>query len=325
MSTIVATFGRLKKPWQWASLGLGFLFVWGIVAFPSRHITTSAISDSSPASPIAGYVGEPRAFAPEAPPMQVSAALKATTAGRVEPDATFGRKIVRTDALQMIVQNPAETADKLTVIAEKMGGYLVSAEGGSNAQTGEVTIRVPAGRFDEVRTEIRQLGLRLESEKISSQDVTLQYTDQEAGLRNLRAEEAQYISILKQANTVKDMVAVTQQLSEVRGEIERQQAELNALSQQVETVALTVSLRRAALEQSFWPNWHLGDQARVALRDGLESVISYAMAMLALVFYLPATLLWSGTVLLAIVAGWKIISWIGRRWFSAPQAAPSQG
>ena len=46
-------------------------------------------------------------------------------------------------------------------------------------------------------------------------------------------------TILKQANSVKDMLAVTEHLSEVRGQIEQQQAEFNALSRQIETVALT--------------------------------------------------------------------------------------
>ena len=77
---------------------------------------------------------------------------------------------------------------------------------------------------------IRKLGLRVENEKIAAEDVTRQYVDQDASIRNLRAEEAQYLTILKRATTVKDMLAVTENLSEVRGQIEQQQAEFNALS-----------------------------------------------------------------------------------------------
>ena len=67
----------------------------------------------------------------------------------------------------------------------------MSAEGGGqNATAGTLTIRVPAARFEEARAEIRKLGLRVESEKIDAQDVSRQYVDQDANLRNLRAEEA---------------------------------------------------------------------------------------------------------------------------------------
>jgi Domain of unknown function (DUF4349) len=153
------------------------------------------------------------------------------------------------------------------------------------------------------------------NERIDAQDVTRQYVDQDANLRNLRAEEAQYLMILKQANTVKDMLAVSEKLSEVRGQIEQQQSEFNALSQQIETVAITISLRTEAEAQVFGLNWRPLYQLKLALRDGLESVANYATAMTTILFYLPAVLLWLGTILMGIVGGWRIVLWMGRRWF----------
>jgi cell division protein FtsL len=202
-----------------------------------------------------------------------------------------------------------------------MGGYLVSSDGGGdNATAGMVTIRVPAARFEEARAEIRKLGVRVESEKTDAQDATRQYVDQDANLRNLHAEEAQYLAILKQANTVKDLLAVSEKLSEVRGQIERQQAEFNALSQQIETVALTISLRTEAEAQTFGLNWRPGYQLKVALRDGLESLATYATAMMTILFYLPATLLWVGTILIGTLIGWRSVRWVGRRWFGWKEA-----
>ena len=114
---------------------------------------------------------------------------------------------------------------------------------------------------------------------------------------------------------VKDMLAVTQRLSEVRGQIEQQQAEFNALSRQVETVSLAISLRTEAEAQTFGLNWRPGYQLKVAMRDGLESLGNYATAMATILFYLPATLLWVGTILAGSVIGWRTVRWVGRRWF----------
>jgi len=179
---------------------------------------------------------------------------------------------------------------------------------------------VPAARFEEARAEIRKLGLRVESEKIDAQDVSRQYVDQDANLRNLRAEESGYLAILKQAHTVKDMLAVSERLSEVRGQIERQQAEFNALSRQIETVALTISLRTEAEAQVFGLNWRPGYQLKLALRDGLESLATYATAMTTILFYLPATLLWVGTIVIGTITGWRMVRWVGRRWFGWTEA-----
>jgi hypothetical protein len=75
--------------------------------------------------------------------------------------------------------------------------------------------------------------------------------DQAAKLRNLHAQETQYLGILKQAKTVKDTLEVSEQLNEVRSDTEQQQAEFDALSKQVETIALTISLHAEAEAQVF--------------------------------------------------------------------------
>ncbi len=214
------------------------------------------------------------------------------------------------------MQHPAETAEKINALVESMGGYLVTADdGGPNAMSGTLTIRVPAAKFEEARAQIRKLGLRVENEKVDAQDVTRQYVDQDASIRNLRAEEAQYLTILKQATTVKDMMAVSEKLSEVRGQIEQQEAEFNALSRQIETVAIAISLRTESQAQVFGLNWRPSYQLKLALHDGLESVANYATAMTTILFYLPAVLLWVGTILVAAFGSWRIARWVGRRWF----------
>jgi len=226
--------------------------------------------------------------------------------------------------MEIVVQHPADVAERITALAEGMGGYLVSAEGGGqNATAGVLTIRVPATRFEEVRAEIRKLGLHVESEKVDAQDVTRQYVDQDANIRNLRAEEAGYLFILKQAHTLKDMLAVSEQLSQVRGQIEQQQAEFNALSRQIETVALTISLRTEVEPQAFGLNWRPAYEIKLALRGGLESLAAYATAMTTILFYLPAVLLWVGTILTGTAIGWRTLRWVGRRWFGWSVSAPA--
>ena len=178
-----------------------------------------------------------------------------------------------------------------------------------------LTIRVPAGKFEQVRTEIRKLGLRVESEKLEAQDVTKQYVDQAARIRNLRAQETQYLGILRLAKTVKDTVDVSEKLDEVRGEIEQQQAEFDALSKQVETVAITISLRAEAEAQVFGLRWRPLYQLKLAARQGLDSIAGYASAMASFLFYLPTVLLWLATILIGAAIGWRVLRWAGKALF----------
>lgn len=241
----------------------------------------------------------------------LSAAPTSSTASK---ESDTDRRMVRTSSIEMIVQKPAEAAERIRALADSLGGFLVSSQiiGGQDASNGSLTIRVPAARFEEARTAIRNLGLRVESERVEAQDVTRQYVDQSAGLRNLRAEEEQYLSILKQARTVKDTLDVSEKLSVVRGHIEQQQAEFEALSKQIETVSMTISLRAETEARVFGLNWRPLYQIKMAFRDGLEGLASYAATMTEFVFFLPTVMLWLATILAGAALGWRILRWLGR-------------
>jgi Domain of unknown function (DUF4349) len=232
-------------------------------------------------------------------------------------DNDESRKLVRTGAMDLIVSNPTEAAEKIRRLAENSGGFLVSSRvGGEQEAAGaEVVVRVPTARFEEVRGEIRKLGLRVESDRLEAQDVTRDYVDREARLRNLRAQERQYLTILKHAATVKDTLEVTDKLDGVRSEIDQQQAEFEALSKQVENVALTVTLSSEADTQVFGLRWRPLYRLKLSAREGLDGLADYTATMTSFVFYLPTILLWLGTILAGAAITWRILRWSGRALF----------
>jgi len=227
------------------------------------------------------------------------------------------RKLVRTAALDLIVKSPAQSSEKIAQLVQAAGGFVVTSQinGGADALSASLRVRVPAAKFEEVRAEIRKLGLRVDGEGVEAQDVTKQYVDQEARLRNLRAQEEQYLGILRKAATVKDTLEVSDKLNEVRGAIEERQAEFEALSKQVETVAINITLRAEADAQVFGLNWRPLYQLKMAAREGLDGLGDYAASMTVFVFYLPTVLLWLFTILAGAAIGWRILRWAGRAFF----------
>jgi Domain of unknown function (DUF4349) len=227
------------------------------------------------------------------------------------------RKMIRTSSMDLIVKSPRETSEKIRILAEQSGGFLTTSEtyGGESASSASLTIRIPVGKFEQIRALIGNLG-RVQSEKLEAQDVTKQYVDQAARLRNFRARETQYLGILKQAKTVKDTLEVSDKLNEVRGEIEQQQAEFDALSKQVETVALTISLRAEEDAQVFGLHWRPLYQLKLAARDGIDGIGDYAAAMAAFIFYIPAILLWVATVVIGAAVAWRVLRWVWRALFA---------
>jgi len=273
---------------------------------PYERVLDAADRQVSRVAMIAGGSGD-------APPQ--SAAMRSYLPAS-QPSADADRKLVRNSSMEVVTKDPADTAERIRQVAERLGGFLVkSVTNGQDAQGAFLAVCVPANRFEEARAEIRKLGLRVDSERVEAQDVTRQYVDLDARLRNLRGEEAQYLSIMKGAHTVKDALEVSEKLSNVRGQIEQQQAEFEALSKQVETVAISVSLRTEAAAQVFGLHWRPLYQLKIALRDGLDSLGNYTVAMAGFIFLLPTILLWLMTILVGAAFGWRVLRWVGRVFF----------
>jgi Domain of unknown function (DUF4349) len=214
------------------------------------------------------------------------------------------------------------TAEKIIQIAEGAKAFLVTSNfsGGADATSASLSIRVPSEKFDEARAQIRKLRRRKRKHRCSNaQDATKQYIDQETRLRNLRAREQQYLGILRRAASVKDTLELSDKLNEVRGAIEERQAEFEALSKQVETVAINITLRAEADVQVFGLNWRPLYQLKIAVREGLDGFGEYATSMTTLVFYPPTILLWLFTVLAGAAAGWRILKWAARILFFSPK------
>jgi uncharacterized protein DUF4349 len=322
--SIAVSLSKRTSAWWIAMAGVAALIM--VAGLPnlmrSRIATNQAHEYAMPAPVVGGYEARSRSAALAS----VSTALLEPAADKSLADSPMDRKMVRTGSVDLVVKRPAEAAEKIRALAEGMGGFLVSSElsGGQVGGSGSLTVRVPASRFEEARAEIRKLGLRVESEKVEAQDVTRQYVDEDANLRNLRAEEIQYLAILKQAHTVKDTLEVSEKLSEVRGQIEQQKAEFDALSKQIETAAITVSLRAEAEAQVFGLHWRPLYQMKLELRDGLDAVAGYAGAMTAILFYLPAVLLWMVTIVVGAAVGWKVLRWAARVFFAWPKQSAAQ-
>jgi hypothetical protein len=237
------------------------------------------------------------------------------------------RKIVRTGSMELTVSSPADAVEKIRAYTEGLGGYVESAQVNSsqNAPSASITIRVPAARFEDAKSQLRGLASRIDNERTDAQDVTKEYVDLDARIHNLRAEEAQYLVIMKSATKVQDMLDVSEHLSQVRGEIEQAQAEFQTLSKQIEMVAISISLRVPPPPESFVLNWQPMRRIRMAWHDTLEGLADYGLNMVATILYLPVLLLWVGTIILGIILAWRTAQWVGRRFLAWPKTeTPSQ-
>lgn len=191
------------------------------------------------------------------PPMYSNGEKTITTGSSTIPNDTaqsyspdIQRMIVRTGSMTLVVSDIATTLDRIAKLAEDSKGYVVSSNKwkDNGRLVGTITIRVPAGTYDNTMSALRGMADEVTSENTSAQDVTEEYTDLSAKLKNLVATETQLLEIMKKAEKIEDILAVQKQLTSTRDEIERTKGRMQYLEQTSETSLITVQLTQSKLE-----------------------------------------------------------------------------
>jgi len=233
-------------------------------------------------------------------------------------------RMMRKASLNLIVSEPFAVGEKIRALAFRLGGNVESVrsedEGPGAVQT-SVVVRVPVDRLDEARREVRALGERVKNEQDDARDVSAQHVDLESQLRNYRAEEAQYLDIMRRSGTIKDTLAVSERLADVRGRIERTQGQLDLLTHQTEMALLEVCLRTEIMAQVVDVRWHPAAEVKSAFWSAADDLSAYANFVIAVFFRLPVFALWTVTLLTSFFGVWRLLRWTWRKLVPSPSPA----
>lgn len=258
---------------------------------------------------------------PEAAASDQAAPPGGTAAGAIER-----RTIIRTASLDLTVENVTRTFEDIGRIATSAGGFVASSSlgkqriGDDEYQVGSITIRVPDRQYEDVMARLRGLAVEVLNEQSESSDVTEEFTDLQARLRNLEATERQYLSFLERARDLDDILVITDRINQVRAEIEQVQGRINLLQNLSELATITVHLTPAAADAR--PRVAEPDgvtnpltAAREAWERSLETLAVIASGALAVVVYSWWIAPPLGAAALALRAWW-------RRAHATPRPAP---
>lgn len=184
------------------------------------------------------------AVAPESGASGGAVAPAETGSGSPQPIAdVLGRQVIRNGSVELTVESVGDAFDATRGVVEQAGGYLSSStfSGEGESERARMTVRVPAEKFDQVIADLRNLAIEVNSVSTSSQDVTEEFSDLEASLRNLQAVEEQYLTLLSETSNIGEILEVQDRLNGVRYELERVQGRLNLLENQTSLATLEIA------------------------------------------------------------------------------------
>lgn len=148
--------------------------------------------------------------------------------------------------LQIEVERVAETSAKIRAQVEAMGGRVMEEQvgGDSASRYGTIRVKLPPGETDGFLGWIEKLG-ELRSKRIQSTDVSRQLFDQVIALENTQRTLDRLRSLLdRQGLSMQEILSIEQEMTRLRGEIERIKGEKRFLEHQVALATLTIEIRQ---------------------------------------------------------------------------------
>lgn len=222
------------------------------------------------------------------------------------------RVIIYTGNISLVVRDTNESVAAVANLAHEVGGYVSGSniyESGGFPQ-GSITIRIPAGRYEETLAALRAMALRVESENSSTQDVTEEFVDLQARQENLEVTETALQELLEERQRVgstSDILEVYRELTNIRGQIEQIEGRLRYLSNQAALSTITITLIPDSLYQPVQvAGWEPQGVAKEALQSLIYTLQGLGTVLIWLVVYgLP--------LLLVFLVPLVILIWIVRR------------
>ena len=214
--------------------------------------------------------------------------LGASVKSVADSGAAAEKKIIRNAWLSLRTERFDETVQALCDQIEQAGGVVESRDISGTKDTSRsasLTLRVPSGMLDDVLTGAEAWG-EVTHEQTSAVDMTDTYTDNASRLESARAKKNRLDALYEQAESMEDIITLTNALFDVQAEIESLEGQNSRIDDEVSLATLYVSVSEKSsavnAKQPFFTR--LGRQAM----NGLEQFGTFLSdAAMGLAYALP--------------------------------------
>jgi hypothetical protein len=216
----------------------------------------------------------------------------------------ISQKIIKTASVTVQVRKNTlqQRFQQAAMVASSHGGFISSSRTSEGKhRSGVLVIRVPASQFEATLGELKALGT-VKGERVSGEDVTAQFVDLQARLRNWEAQESVLLRLMRQSKTIEDSLKVQRTLQDVQLAIEEIRGQLRVLSDQTDLSTITLSMAEA------------GTVAPKPREEELTFVRAWRQAIHAIAAVFAAVVVGLGYVIpITLVALALLLAWLGYR------------
>lgn len=233
-----------------------------------------------------------------------------TVAGASSAPETNPEKIIYSSDVTVETTAFDDTIERLGQLVSEYDGWVESssvsgtdyysqARGSFSGRSASYTLRIPSEKFQTLMNSISELG-NVPYTYTYTENVTTQYYDTDARLTAYTAQEARLLEMMESAETVSDLIAIEERLSELRYQIESLQSTLNNWDRRVSYSTVYLSIQEV---REYTPETEIsfGRQLWLSLQNGVLSLGNFFKNLLiSVVGILPALVILAVLVLILV-------------------------
>lgn len=190
------------------------------------------------------------------------------------------KKIIKDGNISVKTNNIEESKKNIDGLLQKLSAYYENEDMQNNDRSVsyDLKIRVPAYNFEKLIAGIENGKDEVKSKSIQARDVTEEYVDTETRLANKREYLKRYKELLSRASTVKDIIAIEENIRTLQEEIESKEGRLRYLSDQVAYSTLYLNIYK---EKEFvykpQPQDKFSERVKKSLSNGWVLVVDFVL------------------------------------------------
>ena len=216
------------------------------------------------------------------------------TQSKIQVNGSLSLEVTNLDSAILNVQN---------IIAANSGMITSSNSGYSDQPYVNINILIPSSEFDGVLEDIKQISSIVNNENIYTNDVTEEYIDIESRLNVMLETEKRFLSLLKTANKIEEIVQVEKELMRIRGEIDSLTGRIKYLTTTTENSQLNLYMIEE-MPISGSDDWNIGNSFDDSLRTFISFLKNTADFLIGILVFTPIL------IILGLIGflGYKFIS-----------------
>jgi hypothetical protein len=202
------------------------------------------------------------------------------------PEEAPDRYLIKNATFNLEVEDARQACEQLTGEVAAVGGYVSNLDeqtDGLGRRRISLQVRVPADQIDGAMTGLEALG-RVLAKNVNTEDVTEEYTDTDARVRNLKKTEERLLDHLSKAFLIDNTLKIETELSRVREQLERLEGRLRYLGHRVRFSTIAVTLQEKPKAEALRPVQTFSSAQVVS--EALRSLVAFGQRLWERVLWL---------------------------------------